>query len=286
MIITRDTLVFEKKLIWSMFVDGTGIPMCYQAVLNRILGKTLARGDRQSIKLLFMGQEFDAYIQNLNNPRSKRKNDAWQLRYHTNGPFAQAMRACFPKAYKVLYDSKLLKSKVGADYKFYEKPVPNDYIAIYATEFKSIFLVEPIFSKDIETSNIEIKKIDEIAWETQNDFAVRDANASVVYSDSLKKVRRLDRSIGENLKILYDYRCQICGQYVGLEYGAHIAEAHHIDFFSRSLNNDYDNQIILCPNHHRIIHAAEPAFDKQRLLYVYKNGIEQPLVLNKHLGRA
>jgi len=25
------------------------------------------------------------------------------------------------------------------------------------------------------------------------------------------KVRRLDRAIGENLKLLYNYKCQICG---------------------------------------------------------------------------
>ena len=88
---------------------------------------------------------------------------------------------------------------------------------------------------------------------------------------------------GENLKLLYGYRCQLCGQLIGEEFGSHIAEAHHIDYFVNSLNNDTGNQMIVCPNHHRIIHDANPVFDRRRRMYVYANGVEQRLVLNKHL---
>ena len=35
-------------------------------------------------------------------------------------------------------------------------------------------------------------------------------------------------------------------------YGSHIVEAHHIDYFVSSLNNDASNQLIVCPNHHSI----------------------------------
>ena len=66
-------------------------------------------------------------------------------------------------------------------------------------------------------------------------------------------------------------------------YGSHIVEAHHIDYFVSSLNNDASNQLIVCPNHHSIIHDTNPIFDRQRLIYIYKNGLEQRLVLNQHL---
>lgn len=36
----------------------------------------------------------------------------------------------------------------------------------------------------------------------------------------------------------------------------------------------------MCPNHHSIIHDTNPVFDRRRLLYIYKNGFEQKLVLN------
>lgn len=50
-----------------------------------------------------------------------------------------------------------------------------------------------------------------------------------------------------------------------------------------SLNNDASKQLIVCPNHHSIIHDTNPVFDRRRLLYIYKNGFEQKLVLNQHL---
>ncbi|MCX7923846.1 MAG: hypothetical protein N3B21_17820 [Clostridia bacterium] len=42
------------------------------------------------------------------------------------------------------------------------------------------------------------------------------------------------------------------------------------------------------PNHKdilqiRVIHKAEPVFDRDRLIFVYLNGIEEGLMLNKHL---
>ena len=91
------------------------------------------------------------------------------------------------------------------------------------------------------------------------------------------------QKIGEYLKELYGYRCQICGRLIGEEYGSHIAEAHHIDYFVKSLNNDASNQLIVCPNHHSIIHDVNPVFDRKRKLYVYKNGVTEGLVINKHL---
>ena len=63
------------------------------------------------------------------------------------------------------------------------------------------------------------------------------------------------------LKRLYAYRCQICGQNVGEEHGVNIAEAHHIKYFSKSVDNSSDNLLILCPNHHSLIHVLNPKFD-------------------------
>ena len=63
----------------------------------------------------------------------------------------------------------------------------------------------------------------------------------------------------------------------------HVVEAHHIDYFITSLNNDADNQMIVCPNHHSIIHDVNPRYDRKHKLFIYDNGAEQRLVLNYHL---
>ena len=89
--------------------------------------------------------------------------------------------------------------------------------------------------------------------------------------------------IGNNLKLLYGYRCQICGKVIGEEYGSHVAEAHHIDYFIKSLNNDASNQMIVCPNHHSSIHDVNPVFDRNKKMLIYSNGVRQVLKLNKHL---
>lgn len=63
----------------------------------------------------------------------------------------------------------------------------------------------------------------------------------------------------------------------GEEFGSHIAEVHHIDYFVLRLNNDANNQLIVCPNHHSIIHDTNPIFNRRRLIYINKKGLEQKL---------
>ncbi len=85
------------------------------------------------------------------------------------------------------------------------------------------------------------------------------------------------------LKRLYAFRCQICGKNVGEEYGVNIVEAHHIKYFSKSVDNSSDNVLILCPNHHSLIHALNPKFDYDRLQYIYPGGKIDKIALNLHL---
>mgnify|MGYP002707584737 FL=1 len=87
------------------------------------------------------------------------------------------------------------------------------------------------------------------------------------------------------LKRIYAYRCQICGVNIGSDYGTNIAEAHHINYFSKSIDNSSDNIVILCPNHHSLIHKLNPQFDYQKLQYVYPNGKVDKLILDLHLAK-
>ena len=70
--------------------------------------------------------------------------------------------------------------------------------------------------------------------ENEIEYEMEDKNSGIEKRLQIVKIRKLNRKIGENLKLLYGYRCQICGQVIGEKYGSHIAEAHHIDYFVNS----------------------------------------------------
>lgn len=70
---------------------------------------------------------------------------------------------------------------------------------------------------------------------------------------------------------------------IGELYGAMVVEAHHIIPFTESINNDTSNIIILSPNYHRIIHKTKAEFDKERLAFIFPNGLIDKVRLNKHL---
>lgn len=165
-------------------------------------------------------------------------------------------------------------------------PLPDnykEYLAVYTTEYDDTYVLETICSLDMEVLRDTIGEKSERIMEAQFNFDVKDDTAGFKEKEQIVKIRKLNKKIGDNLKRLYGYRCQICGRRIGEEYGSHVVEAHHIDYFVKSLNNDASNQIIVCPNHHSIIHDVDPVFDRGRLLYIYSNGFEEKLVLNQHL---
>ena len=127
----------------------------------------------------------------------------------------------------------------------------------------------------------EISKQSELDFETL-EFR-EDKNTSIKEMTRLQKVRQLDRSIGDSLKLLYNYRCQMSGEQIGEPYGAMVVEAHHIIPFTESMNNDTSNIIIISPNYHRIIHRTKAEFDRERLAFIFPNGLIDKVRLNKHL---
>ncbi len=165
--------------------------------------------------------------------------------------------------------------------------IPEDkkeFFVIYTTEYEDTYLVDCITSTEVIAARELIVKEDEQSYEASINYSILDPTASIKNVQKLEKIRKLNRAIGETLKALYNYRCQICGENFGEEFDVHIVESHHIDPFVVSMNNDSTNQIVICPNHHRVIHKAEPIFDRTRFLFIYSNGREDKLILNKHLS--
>ena len=142
-------------------------------------------------------------------------------------------------------------------------------------------MCECITCDEIAYARESIKLYSEIDIETI--LEKTDETANVVSKEKIYKIRQLDKSISDSLKQFYGYKCQICGQTIGERYDTSVIHAHHIDYFIKSLNNNPDNIMIICPNHHGIIHNTNPVFDKAKKMFFYPNGYAEGLLLNMHL---
>lgn len=137
-----------------------------------------------------------------------------------------------------------------------------------------------------ERSQIKKKAIDfTLMTEEEIEYTINavDRNARVEIAIAPQKKRILKVSLINNLKMLYRGTCQLCGcKPFGID-KLDICEAHHIEYFSQSKNNNVSNIIILCPNHHRMIHKCNPIFDRNSLLFKYEDGRKEEIKINYHL---
>lgn len=111
----------------------------------------------------------------------------------------------------------------------------------------------------------------------------KDPGAIIKVKTEDRKIRVYNTSIIRQLKKLYDGQCQLCGEKPFPDYDIDICEAHHISYFSESQNNDASNIIIICPNHHRLIHKTNPCFDSGNRTFQFSDGTTMDLKLDLHL---
>ena len=278
-----ENYVYKKEVDWSLFNYGFAIPLEHQVVFKKITDRFIERGESQQIHLYLNGRSYEARLNNNNiAQRYGGRADIVQIRYSQNSDIAAALRGLFRRSYSYISRLKELQEP-GSKKRILLPEDCKEYLAIYTTEDDDAYVLEVIASEEIGILKESVKGKRELLVEAEINYEAKDEGAGIQTDQRLVKIRKLNRLIGENLKLLYGYRCQICGKLIGEEYGSHVVEAHHIEYFVNSLNNDANNQMIVCPNHHSIIHDINPVFDRSRLVYAYANGLEQRLVLNKHL---
>ncbi|WP_019680668.1 HNH endonuclease signature motif containing protein [Ruminococcus flavefaciens] len=165
----------------------------------------------------------------------------------------------------------------------------KEYLSSYSfDELSSIVksIITNATSATLTPSSIEdVSKISEI--DLERIINAKDMNSRIEYkTSSMKAVRIYDHSIIYGLKALYKGRCQLCGYFPLDEFITDITEAHHIEYYSETQNNDASNILILCPNHHSIIHKLNPTFDRKQMRYLFPNGIILGLKLNYHINEV
>lgn len=278
-----ETYIYKKEVDWSLLNDGLTLPLDNQVIFGRKMGRFLRRGETKDVYLCLEGKNYKARIYNVNfDSRHNRKKDTLQIRYSPKSELSDALKVYFINSYRYIMEKRLMRKP--DDRNLIKLPEDQkEYLAIYTTEYEDTYLIEPILIDEISMMRNMIHHSKERVVETALYYNMTDENAGFVLDERTSRIRKLNRKIGDNLKLLYNYRCQICGVNFAERYNSKIVEAHHIEYFVDSLNNDSSNQLIICPNHHSVIHDINPVFDKRKLIYTYPTGKKEGLVLNKHL---
>lgn len=118
------------------------------------------------------------------------------------------------------------------------------------------------------------------------------------------QVRRRSRSrrLAEELKLRYQYRCQLCEEHtraIDMGNGRFYVEVHHIRGIAETEAGQYRSQdeghydldshrniVVVCPYHHMLLHNYKSpiSFDRSALRFVSEDAsLELPLQLNEHL---
>lgn len=277
--------ILQKTVDWSLLNDGMTIPVSVCPLLKLWDESILIHGQSKDIKIMIDGEFYDAKLKNQNFVQRNwgGHKDVIQIRYNRQSPLAIKLRTVFQKRYNYLFTKRQEYSNTKR-----QIPLPDDlheYIRLYLTSSSNVLCIE--CCTDFEYLQVAscLSTLPEEIYEQNDDdnFFMADKTASIEEKQLLVKYRRIDRSIIRTLKKFYDYRDEISGEKIGDEYGESVVEAHHIDYFTRSQNNDSTNIIIISPNYHRIIHKNNPLFNRKKFLFEFENGEVLRLKLYEHL---
>ena len=273
-------LIFYKTVDKSVLSDGFSIPIVYKEMLFEHLGFSLAHGEKMPIDILIGGEIYKATLINIGFNQKDHPNhkDLLQIRYSAKSPLAMKLQAMFGytqamiRNHADIYSYKWLSALPEAQ---------KEFMAIYSTNNRGVLMLDCITNSDFQEESKELVSLGEVAAERVLDGT--DPNSGIVLKTKVCKIRHLTTTILRDLKEVYGYRCQVCGQYIGEKYDSNLIHAHHIDYFTKSLNNNASNIMILCPNHHGIIHDKNPTFNVEDKTFLYPNGFKEGLKLNLHL---
>ena len=208
-----ENYVYKKEIDWSTLMEGFTLPLDNQVIFLQNMENFLQRGQSKIIHFFMNGKTYDAKIVNVNNSVEKRKKDAYQIRYLRNGELSQVLQQYFFKS--MSYIKMIRESRDPKDRSYIKLPDGlKEYLAIYTTEYEDTFLLEPIVQDDFQVMKKAIQGMRERTVENEIEYEMEDKSSGIEKRLQIVKIRKLNRKIGENLKLLYGYRCQIFGQVI------------------------------------------------------------------------
>ena len=277
--------ILQKDVNWSLLNEGLAIPISVCSRFSDWDASILKHGASKQIKILIDGDLLDATLinQNFDQSRFPGHSDIIQIRYSPGSMIAAKLRSVFQESYSYLFAQRQLEENRNR-----QLMLPKDlreYIRLYLTPSADVLCIECCTNVEYQQVANRLSTMPEEIYEQSDDdkFFMADKSASIEEKQQLVKYRKIDRSIILTLKKFYDYRDEISGEKIGDEYGNSVVEAHHIDYFTRSQNNDSTNIIIISPNYHRIIHKNNPRFNRKKFQFEFENGEVMRLKLYDHL---
>ena len=278
----NSSFIMNKAVDWSLLSYSFNIPVSLQTLFYKIYGAELLKGDQKKIKVIRNGEEFEAKLinQNFDENKFEGHTDLLQIRYNQNSPIRKKLCQIYSGSYSFI--SKAKKQQTNKRKPIIVPENIREYIYLYYSVINKAFTIECLAASEKipELYNV----ISEEIFEYSNLNKLFDTDATIIQKEKLVKIRKLDISIAKSLKELYGFRCQVTGDLIGEEYGDSVVEAHHIDHFVNSYNNDASNIIIINPTFHRIIHRNNPRFNRKTLSFEFENGVKEKIILNKHLS--
>ena len=276
--------LYQKLIDRSTLRQGFQIPVEFHPLLQLMPGGMPSHGETRNIKILIDGVEYDAQLKNQGFDCSKfdGHSDVVQIRYGENWPVSKRLREIFSASWEYVEQIKTLPENQGRKFTIRVPEDRQEYLALSTTDLPNVFVADCMTCFNKEQVRQEVVQMNELFFETSYESR-EDNDARIEEVTGIKRIRKLDRSIGDSLKRLYDYRCQMTGERIGDAYDALVVEAHHIIPFTQSLNNDTSNIIIISPSYHRIIHKAKPEWLSNEKAFRFPNGLVETVRLNKHL---
>lgn len=165
--------------------------------------------------------------------------------------------------------------KYLADFSFEDL---TEMVKAFIRKAEPIIIEEPQAETDTIENGLRESEIEAI-------LNFKDPGATIRIKLSDNKVRIYNTTIIKQLKKLYGGRCQLCGERPFKSFCTDICEVHHIRYFSESHNNDVSNLIVVCPNHHRLLHKLNPVYEADTGCFKFKNGETLSIILDMHLVR-
>jgi hypothetical protein len=276
--------LYQKLIDRSTLRQGFQIPVEFHHLLKAMPGGMPKHGETRNVKVVIDGMGYDALLKNQGFDRNKYDGhaDVIQIRYSEGSALAKRLREVFFfSTWNYVESIKNLPENIDRKFTIRIPEEHQEFLALSTTDLPNVFVADCVTTAVKAEVKTEVCTMSELDFETYEPR--EDKNAVIKQVTRLQKVRQLDRSIGDSLKLLYDYHRQMTGEKVGDKYNALVVEAHHIIPFTESMNNDTSNIIVLSPSYYRIIHKAKPIFDHEQLAFCFPNGLIEKVKLNKHL---
>ena len=132
-------LFFRKTVDQFLLKSGLTIPKELQNKLLESIGVVLSKGDKETIRVLINGNEYEATLTNVNFSEGVTDREVIQIRYSTGSPICQVLNKVFARSAAYIMQ-KGTDGKAGI--------IPDDqkeYVEVYVTDVKTLeFECHPI----------------------------------------------------------------------------------------------------------------------------------------------